>query len=103
MWCIKGSEKLKEKLEIYVGDIFAYRSHRSQQQALQCGPAMAAGKKGKLAVSAVQPMVGPASIWGIATVQTIPVVDGGIATVQPSPVVVVVTLVEVVQVVLVVA
>ena len=57
---------------------------------------MAVGEKGKLAVSAVQPMVGPASTWGIATVQTIPVVFGGIATVQPSPVVVVVSLVAVV-------
>ena len=64
------------------------KNHRSQLQALQCGPAEAAGKKGKLAVSAVQPMVGPASVWGIATVQIIPVVIGGIATVQALPVVV---------------
>ena len=66
------------------------KNHRSQLQALRCRPAGAAGKKGKLAVSAVQPMVGPASVWGIATVQIIPVVIGGIATMQPSPVVVVV-------------
>ena len=74
-------------MEIYVGDIFSDRNHRSQQQALQCGPAEAAGEKGKLAVSAVQPMVGPASVWGIATVQIIPVVGRGIATVQSALVV----------------
>ena len=71
-------------MEIYVGDIFSDRNQRSQQQALQRGPAEAAGEKGKLAVSAVQPMVGPASVWGIATVQIIPVVGKGMATVHSA-------------------
>ena len=71
------------------------RRHRSQQQAPQCRRE-AASSSGKLAVSVVQPMVRPASGWGIATVQTIPVVGRGIATVQ-SALVVVVTFMAVVE------
>jgi hypothetical protein len=72
---------------IYVGDINPAKNHRSQQKAPQCRRE-AAGSSGRLAVSFVQPKVGPASIWGIATVQTIPVVGGAIATVQFGRVVV---------------